>query len=549
MAVPSYTEDLTDIDLAESGSTGVAINFSGGGGGAPAFGADLGMQGNGAWDRPCSAAERGILFNQTPGAPVVATGVHIFQWGFTATPGITDVLATRGAYVIAGTGTGALVQFHVEGSDTFGAQGRVGKCYAYRYLNTANTGSVPYRTLTGSPGATPTYFGFGLKTIATAKGSNVGCDAVRYGTGAYLTAGELIAEGDASDNPCTFLGFNTQNDAIANRWGILTSVGGSNYELQGRFVIGQNNAGTATRCVFQDSDRNISLVDTVHSETDFTQVIIDHASTYAELVNINLTALGTNNPGRFVVNAANPTVVVTGGTWTDMGITTLRSNTTATNLTWRRTDIITQNGATIDGSTFDGTAATHHVLSDNPSVIQDCTFLSDGTGHAVRCDTTGTYNWIGNSDSGYTGIRGTNSTPASGSANAMFYNNSGGLITLNVSGGGQAPSVRNGAGATTTVNNNVSVTLSGMKDNTEVRVYDQSNPPVELAGIENATVGTTDDRSYTFSLSGGTLVDIVVFNVDWILPPNNRIEDFTIPGADTSLPISQVFDRNFENNP
>lgn len=547
MAAPAYTEDLTDIDLAESGSTGwTAFNISGGGGGAPAFGADLGMQGAGCWDKAASNAERGLAVNKTPGTGTVAAGVHIFQWGFCATPGITDNLATRGAYVLIGTSTSDYVQFHVEGSDTYGAQGRVGKCYVVDYVTTANTGSIPYRTVGGTPGATPTYFGFGIKTLATAKGSNIGADAVRYGTGAYLTAGELIAEGDASDNPCTFAGFQAQNDSINNRWGILTSTGGTNYELQGRFVIGQNNAATATRCVFQDSDRNISFVDTVHSAADFTQIIIDHASTYAEMTNINLTALGTINPGRFVVNAANPTVVINGGTWTDIGISTLRSNTDATGLTWRETDIITQNGATLSACTLDGTAATHHLLSDDPGLVQDCTFLSNGTGHAVRCDTVGTYNWIGNSDTGYTGSRGTNSTPASGSANAMFYNNSGGLITLNVSGGGQAPSVRNGAGATTTVNNNVSVTLTGMKDNTEVRVLDNTTKEF-LAGIEDATAGTADNRSFTFALAAALTVDIAVFNVNYILPPNNRIEDFVIPGTDTSLPISQVFDRNFNN--
>jgi hypothetical protein len=375
----------------------------------------------------------------------------------------------------------------------------------------------------------------------------MGADAVRYGTGAYLTAGELIAEGDASDDPCTFAGFQAQNDNNTNRWGILTSVGGSNYEQQGRFVIGQNNAGTATRCVFQDSDRNIQIVDTVHSTTTFTQFIIDHASTYCEWTNINLTALGTNNPGSVIVNSANPTFVVTGGVWTGIDLTTMRSNTDITGLTWRDCGLITMNSGSIDQCLIDQHAGTHAILTTSPAGITDTHFISSGTGHAVRCDTAGTYNWVGNTDSGYTGTRGTNSTPASGSANAMFYNNSGGLITLNVSGGGQAPSVRNGAGATTTVNNNVSVTLTGMRDNTEVRVYDQSNPPVELDGIENATAGTTDDRSFTFSLAGATVVDIAIFNVDWILPPNNRIEDYTVPGTDTSLPISQVFDRNFEN--
>lgn len=353
MAAPSYTEDLTDIDLAESGSTGwTAFNISGGGGGAPAFGADLGMQGAGCWDKAASNAERGLAVNKTPGTGTVAAGVHIFQWGFCATPGITDTLANRGAYIIIGTSTSNFMQFHVEGSNTYGALGRVGKCYVVDYVTTPNTGSIPYRTQNGSPGATPTYFGFGIKTLATAKGSNVGADAVRYGTGAYLTAGELISAGDASDNPCSFTGFQTQNDNNTNRWGILTGIGGSNMELQGTFAIGQNNSGTATLARFLDSDINISLVDTVHSSTTFTQIIIDHASTRCEWNNINISALGTNNPGLINVTSANPTVVITGGVFTDIGTTQLRSNTTADGVTWRRCDIVTAAGADLSNSSI-----------------------------------------------------------------------------------------------------------------------------------------------------------------------------------------------------
>ena len=75
MAVPSYTEDLTDIDLFESASTGVTtVNFSGGGGAATAFGADLGMQGAGCWDRQVSTHERGVVINKTPGTGTVAAG-------------------------------------------------------------------------------------------------------------------------------------------------------------------------------------------------------------------------------------------------------------------------------------------------------------------------------------------------------------------------------------------------------------------------------------------------------------------------------------------
>ena len=507
MAVPAYTEDLTDISLMESGETGVvALNISGGGGGAPAFGADFSIQGAGCWDKAASNAERAIAINKTPGAGTVAAGVHIFQWGLVGTPGVTDTLALRGVYVLAGTSTSDFTQFHVEGSDTFGAQGRVGKCYPFRYNTTANTGSSPYRTLQGTPGATPTYFGYGLKTVSTVKSSNFGMDAVRYGTGAYLTAGELIAAGDASDDPCTFVDFNTQNDALANRWGILTSIGGTNYELQGRFVIGQDNTKTATLCRFKDSDINISIVDTVHTETDFTQIIIDHASTRAELININITALGTNNKGSVIVNSANPTVLITGGTWQDIDATLFRSNTTVSGLTSRNTGIVTQNGATISDTVFAGTTATHHVLSDNPSLIEDCTFISNGTGHAVRCDTVGTYDWTGNVDSGYSGTPGSNPTPSSGTANDMFYNNSGGLITLNVAGGATTPSVRNGAGATTVVvAGSVTVTANAaLKDGTAVesaRVYLRaSNGTGPFPYLDSVTItrsGTTATVAHT----------------------------------------------------
>jgi hypothetical protein len=461
MAVPSYTEDLTDIDLAESGSTGfVALNISGGGGGAPAFGADLGMQGAGCWDKPCSSAERAIAVNKTPGAGVVAAGVHIFQWGFCATPGITDSLANRGAYVLAGTSTTVFTQFHVEGNETFGAIGRVGKCYAYRYNTTANTGSVPYRTVSGSPGATPTYFGYGLKTTATAKGSNIGMDAVRYGTGAYITAGEIA-------NPATFDGFATENDLVANRWGILTNIGGS-YELQGTFAIGQNNAGTATLAYFNDSDVSVSILDTVHSLTDFTKVIIDHASTEVYWTNINFTALGTNNPGQVIVNNASTVVEITGGTWTSIGITTLRAACVVVGLTWRTSALVTANGASLTACTFDRSSASTALSIADLDLLDDCTFVSDATGHAIDLGTisaTDTMGWnctLTSVASEWSGTAGT-TVGVAGTANDAILVNvaTSQTLTINVATGATIPTVRNtGAGTVTITAGQVTTTIT-----------------------------------------------------------------------------------------
>ena len=517
MAVPSYTEDLTDISLMESGETNaVALNISGGGGGAPAFGADLAMQGLGCWDKPCSNAERAIAVNIAAGSGTTAAGVHIFQWGFVGTPGITDNLATRGVYVLAGTGVSAIVQFHVDGSDTFGAGGRVGKCYPYRYVTTANTGSVPYRTLVGSPGATPTYFGYGLKTTATAKGSNIGMDAVRYGTGAYITAGEIA-------NPATFDGFATQNDSINNRWGILTKVGNS-YELQGRFVIGQNNSKVATLAYFEDSDVNIVLNDTVHTETDFTQIIIDHASTEVYWTNVSITALGTNNPGRLVVNNASTVVEITGGTFTDLGITTLRAACVIDGVTWRTSDTVTANSASLTSCTFDRSSASTALGCDDLDLLDDCTFVSDGTGHAIDLGTisaTDTMGWncaLVSSVSEWTGTAGT-TVGVSGTANDAILVNvaASQTLTINVATGATIPTVRNTGTGT--------VTITAGQVTTTITVVDIDTG----SAIQNANV-------YLLAGAGGPLTEgTVIIGTSTLTDVNGQVSDTRSLGSNQPI--------------
>lgn len=123
------------------------------------------------------------------------------------------------------------------------------------------------------------------------------------------------------------------------------------------------------------------------------------------------------------------------------------------------------------------------------------------------------------------------------SAGAAIYNNSGGAVTLNITGGG-SPSIRNSDGSSTTVNNNVSITLTGLVNPTEVRVY-QANTTTELAGQENVTTGT-----FNFSRGVGETVDIRIYSVGY-LPAD--ILDYVIPASDATIPIQQVFDRVYSN--
>ncbi len=524
MAAPTYDKDLQDITLAES-TTGWTYL------GGPGLGAgvDFAMQGTNCVDKQVSASEKGQVYNYgsgiTPGA-----NTHFFVWVFLATPGQAATLQNRGLAIILGTGTSAYVAFHVEGSDTYGAAGRVGRCYPIRYVNTSN-GSPPYRTLTGSPGANPQYFGATANIGGSVKSSNLGVDAIRYGTGAYITAGD-------SGDPATFTGFAATDNAMANRWGILIAAGGT-YELQGRFVVGQNNTGTPTAAYFSDSSKVIVVVDTPHSLSDFTQIIVDHASTTFILSSVTFLGLGANNPGRLIFNNASTTGSLTACTFENFGVTTLQAGVTTTDCIWRVCAQITQNGATLSGCSIVRNSAASALLCNNPGVITNCTFESDGTGHAIELTAAcagNTYSLTGNSFSGY-------ATQDGSTGNEVLYNNSGGAVTINRSGGTGAISVRNGAGASTTINDTVTVTLTGLKDNTEVRVY-SAGTTTELAGTENATDGSPGQRNFSFGLAASTSVDIKIFNVGY---EPVEIYGYSIPGANTSLPQAQRFDRVYEN--
>lgn len=490
MAVPSYTEDLTDIDTGLAETTTGYVAYGGGGAGLGA-GADFAMQGTNCVDKQVTAAEKGILYNKGAGITMSA-GAHVFIWHFTATPGVCDSLVNRGAVINIGSATTAFVKYHVEGNNTYGAGGRVGKCYPIdQTVQSSNTGSVPYRTLVGAPSGTLQYFGSGLNTTATVRSSNMGLDAQRYGTGAYLTAGELISAGDASDDPCTFAGFATQNDAVANRWGIYNELN----ELQGTFAIGQDNAGTATLCRFEDSDINIAIVDTVHAASDFTKFIIDHASTVCNWTNININAEGAINKGRVIVNSANPEFNVTGGTWTGIGITTLRSNSVIDGLTWRGTDQITCNQAILDNCLIEKNIASSAILTDDLADLTLNNFIGDGTGHAVELSSigAGTMSWNNTFDTA------SYATSDGSTGNEAIYVNVGsGSLTINVTSGATTPTIRTAGAIVTVVAGAVTISITA-KTNAGVNI---ENANVMLRA-SNATGPFPYQESVTITSTGG----------------------------------------------
>lgn len=205
----------------------------------------------------------------------------------------------------------------------------------------------------------------------------------------------------------------------------------------------------------------------------------------------------------------------------------------------------------INANTADGTA---FVKTIDPTNIKSSTFeFSDG--HAIEITTLGTTSTFTLSNDTFLNY-GANTTN-----DAAIYNNSGQSVTLNISGG-TTPTVRNGVGASTTVEATVSVTITNMKDFTEVRVLSGGS---EIAGAEdvgsptnpsgdglfNGTVGgTTNARTFTFSTQAATALTIRTVNINfvdggyWLA---DDIEYTTTSDTNQLVQVAQRPDRVYSN--
>jgi len=514
MAVPVYGTDLVDVTLAESITGWVAL---GGGASGLAAGADFAMQGTNCVDKQITGAEKGQVFGAGAGITFGAAD-HVFVWVFLATPGVSNSLLLRGLAIVIGTLTTAYNTFHVAGNDTYGASGKVGRCYPIRYLTTANTVAPNYRTLTGAPGAAPLYFGATANITGTVKGANLGVDAIRYGTGMYITAGDATT-------PASLVGAAAQNDTVANRWGVLSYSGGV-YELQGKLVIGQDNTKTATAAYFVAADALIMIVDTPHSLTDFTQIILDHASTVCNLTGVTIKALGTNNPGQLICNNAATASAITNGTFVGIGITVLRAAVVVNGSIWTGCGLVTPNGATLGACTFSSTTAanalTFATTAESDSAT-NCIFKNNV--RAIKITAIGTYTFDAHIFSGNT---------------YDIENSSAGLVTINCLNGSHPTTSINTGGGSVVINYVRTLTLTGLKVGTEVRII-LHGTQTELAGEESNTTGSF---AYTYSFVAGVYVDIIIFHTEYSYP---WLENYLLTDASVSLPIQQSGDRQYSN--
>lgn len=452
----------------------------GGGGPSPASEAQLRYQGASAVNRKVTttASRTGVAYTHGTGQDM--TGAAFPLWLVKAkVADAGDLNTTYGVEVVIGSGSGAFYSYNVSGSGAnndqftagYNSQGGLAEGYVILALN-PNIAQWREGT-TGSPNlASVTYFGVAAQfVVGGAKSENVALDAIDIGVGLDYN-GSSFTFGDA---------VTTDQNNTSNRWAFACANGPVIF-LRGfhRLATTAATTGTDTRTVlFPDGYQGTGNTGI--------SVSLSNASTAVNLNGI-YTGLGriySSDDTRpdFTVTGTSGTLGI-GGDLVNFRNVTLTSGVTVTGLI--EAADITQGSATFTDCEIQCDAASGVAVINDATFanMSGVTFKENNAGHAIEITSPGSYTFDSLFFTGFGGSAGSNGTPSSGATNAAIYNNSGGAVTINITNGGDTPSVRNGASATTTVNNTVSVTVT---------VTDTNGSPLQNA------------RVYVVAAAGGDL--------------------------------------------
>ena len=450
---------------------------------------------------------------------------------------------TDGVIVRIGSGTGDYYAFVLAGTDSpaasFAEYRAVGGLLVIAV--DPNEHATYNDTLkdSGSPVLTAVdYFGYVCAFAnSTAKNENVGKDAIDIGSGLYLVGG------DGADTDGKFTDFADEDEGtVANRWGFARRAEGGGLLALGNWRIGTDDDSTSTATEFTDLTSVITWLDHL-AGAGFNACTVDlgHASTIvndgAQHISVGTTS-NIDSRSDYIVQGTAGT-----GTFTHQ----LRNfrNVAYTSACTVIGDIecadLAQDGATLDpGMILRCNAASGVAVCNDADFtkIDGIRVIQTGAGHAIEITSTGTYTLDDIQFEGFGGTAGSNTTANSGALNAAIYNNSGGAVTLNISGG-TTPSVRNGAGATTTVSNPNSITITDIPAGLEGRARRGS---VTLLHTQNITTGTF---TYTYEYLADRPVQITIGGVADDDTPYERVPlTFIEKPTDQSISLTALLAIN-----
>jgi hypothetical protein len=547
MATPSFTTDLTTLNDAEASETLYEMTGYTQGGTPVAQDPVYPIQGTYCFvaNQKNKTGLQSIAFDYGSGV-TINTGECIFVWQVMLAGDAIESFTNGGYRMLAGDDATNFKGWKTGGNDF--ARNPYG---GWQNVAVDPTFTPDY---TGGSQTTWQYFASGINMTKTIqKGDLHGMDVTRVGRGEFIVSGGSPGGGDGY---CTFAGMAAANDGQTARWGLFQEQAGG-YLWKGLMSIGHTDNQPPASATFIDSNVNVNIDITPRTYAAFNKIEIKNAYTIVDWTGVNFSSLDAAglSPGWMEV-VDNADVTLDTCTFTDMNPSSgtnafiLKSNSTINSTTFRRCGRVLQNGAVFDGCIFEESPASASMYISNLDNIDNCDFTSDGSNHAMVLSPAHAGNSYILTGCTYTGYAATSGS----TGNEVIFNDSHGAVTINVAGG-DAPTIRNGVDATTSVILAVTHTLTGLVSGSEVTyMLDGSVPSAggsEVFHVENAN---TDDglgnspptmkTEYAYNYVSDRTVDIYVHKVEyeWL-----SLDNIVLDENNATIPIQQQLDRNYNN--
>lgn len=524
----SYSHDFTTISGCESTTdSGTHYRLNGVNSGNPLAEADAYVQGAGCIANKCGATtgatDTGGHFNHT--STFDLTGKHLFIWRLISTAGNMLTKANAGVSVgLTNTSTTSTTawsstnykRWNVDGADTQ-PNSEGWKCYV---IDPSGAADASAGSLNLASVKNVGYLCRQNTSISTAL-NNVFVDAIRAGSGLTITA-------SSAADVITMSGVFNYDATKTNSWGVITQNSGIYYGA-GKVTIGSTSQ--ANTCKFEDTDqvvvwRDFPVADTLYefnlkgAAGNKTTMQWNSSVIRGQAGQVwNITCDANSDFKAYSCSLANcRSAVLSPGSVLD-----------GTSLTACGT--IEANGATIAGCAFANHTATQIKLdaASESSVISNSSFKSAGTGHAIQITAAGTYTFAGLTFTGYAASNGSTGNEA------VYVSATTGTVTINVTGGGTAPSIRT-AGATVSVVSGATVTFTGLPTGCDIVILTAgTNTILQQVDAHGST-------SYAWGYSGTPTVDVGFIKPGYV---PLYLRNLALSSNDSSIPVALTADRNY----
>lgn len=544
MAVPVVaTLNVTRVEDSESDIGWASIGGGPGGAAEPSFA----YQGSNLFNRKVTSST-GAGFYYTPtldsGSPLdMTTAPNTTLMVKCAVTDYSGLQPTNGVRIRIGSSSSAYREYVIAGS--------LAKKTTYsEYPQRGGVLIVPidpnllwaYDSVSGSPNFSSVnyYAMLAAFTVSQAKSENVGLDALDVGEGLVITGG------GGADPSGSFGDFFTFDEGTPNnRYGFFTKLAEGVYRAFGTLEVGDGVTSTD----FYSSGETVLFYDGYFAD-GWSKVLINLSGpTTASITNSTLKSLGSITSGSdtradLIVQGTTGTLFLS-GTVEGFRRIAFTSACTVDGAVLSASEI-DDGGATITLSTIETLQTsldTATMVDPNFANITSCTFTNSATStHAIKITIPGVYTLDALKFLGY---------GADGSSNSAILNDSGGSVTINIVNGGDTPTVTNGTGASTTVNNAVNISIKVLDAKTKspiagARVFietDTGGP--EAAGT--VLVNTVSDASGSVTFAYNYLGDQPILGKvrKASSPPYYKPNQFssTITASGVSLNILMIEDQ------